>query len=48
MADVARSRAQPIYVILDPATEVEIARWQGAPLPTQTDDFREFLRLALP
>lgn len=48
MEDVAKSRAQPIYVILDPATEVEIARWQGAPLPNQTDDFREFLRLALP
>ena len=48
VADVAKSRAQPIYVILDPATETEIARWQGAPLPNQTDDFREFLRLALP
>ncbi len=48
MADVAKSRAQPIYVIVDPATEAEIARWQGAPLPNQTEEFREFLRLARP
>lgn len=46
--DVAGSRANPIYVIIDPATEKEVARWPGAPLPPQADDFREFLAVGLP
>lgn len=42
------SNAKPIYVLVDPSTEKELARWQGAPLPPQKDAFGEFLTVGLP
>ena len=40
---VAKSGSQPIYVVVDPSTEVEISRWPGAPI-TESEGFSEFLK----
>ncbi len=43
---VAKTRAQPTYVIIDTETENEVARYKGAPLPPTDPDaeiFVEFL-----
>ena len=42
---LARSVANPIYVLLDPETEAELSRHEGAALTAgQVEDFITFLR----
>ena len=43
IATVAKNKAQPIYVVLDPQTEKEINRFNGATLGNP-DQFAGFLR----
>jgi len=43
--NLAGSVANPIYVVLDPATEQELARYEGAALTdSQIESFAAFLR----
>lgn len=42
---MAKTRAQPTYVLVDPETEVEITRYKGAPVgPGGPESFSEFLK----
>ena len=43
--EVAKTKAQPTYVVMDPWAETEVNRWGGAPLlPGQDEQFIGFLQ----
>ncbi|QDV10043.1 hypothetical protein Poly30_56050 [Planctomycetes bacterium Poly30] len=44
---VAKSPAQPIYVAMDPQTEKEVGRFEGAVLPGQSQKFVDFLEYVI-